>query len=463
MELRERKTPAPRKRKNFSESDKKIIEAIDKWVASAMEKEQNGEKIFQSNDHAMETSKICKISRSSIFNVRKDGSEVDWSQTGRQKIILDDFDKSLLSRMILGFYKKNPPELPNLDKIYAEIQSIPSFPKLGRTTLYNTIKSLGFAYKKRDKKMNIYQRFDIVVSRHKFLLEMEKLRAAGYKVFYQDETWCNANHTIEYVWQTDVDDELMERISWKGGLDVPQGQGKRLIINHIGSEDGFLLDCGECFVGVKNTSDYHHEMNGPHFEEWWEKKILPALPNKSVILIDNAKYHSRQTEESKKPTTSWRKAEIQEWLVNKGIAFTAKETIPLLLEKVKALNIIKEYRLEKITKRYCEENQKDIRILRLPVGHSELNAIELIWAQVKTEVAKKNTTFKIADVKNLVEQALDNVSSENWKKAILHTIKVEKSFHKIDFGDKARTVQPVIIDLGESDSESDVSTSDEYE
>ena len=180
MELRERKTPAPRKRKNFSESDKKIIEAIDKWVASAMEKEQNGEKIFQSNDHAMETSKICKISRSSIFNVRKDGSEVDWSQTGRQKIILDDFDKSLLSRMILGFYKKNPPELPNLDKIYAEIQSIPSFPKLGRTTLYNTIKSLGFAYKKRDKKMNIYQRFDIVVSRHKFLLEMEKLLTCGW-------------------------------------------------------------------------------------------------------------------------------------------------------------------------------------------------------------------------------------------------------------------------------------------
>ena len=88
---------------------------------------------------------------------------------------------------------------------------------------------------------------------------------------------------------------------------MPQGEGKRLIISHIGSEDGFLDGCGECFVGVKNTSDYHHEMNGDHFENWWEKKVLPGLPNKSVVLIDNAKYHSRQTEESKKPTTKWRK------------------------------------------------------------------------------------------------------------------------------------------------------------
>ena len=65
---------------------------------------------------------------------------------------------------------------------------------------------------------------------------------------------------------------------------------------------------------------------------------------------------------------------------------------------MKALNVVKEYQLESITKGYCQQTKKDIKILRLPVGHSELNAVKLIWAQVKTEVAKKNTTFKIADV-----------------------------------------------------------------
>ena len=106
--------------------------------------------------------------------------------------------------MILGYFKRNPPVLPTVDKIFAEVQAIDSFPKISRTTFYRNILSLGFTYKKRDKKMNIYQRFDIVMSRHKFLIEIENLRAAGFKVYYQDETWCNANHTVEYAWQSDL-------------------------------------------------------------------------------------------------------------------------------------------------------------------------------------------------------------------------------------------------------------------
>ena len=45
--------------------------------------------------------------------------------------------------------------------------------------------------------------------------------------------------------------------------------------------------------------------------------------------------------------------------------------------------------VEVLTERYCELTGKCIVILRLPVGHSELNPIELIWAKVKIEVAKK--------------------------------------------------------------------------
>ena len=57
---------------------------------------------------------------------------------------------------------------------------------------------------------------------------------------------------------------LIEDSIWKGGLKVPSRSGKRLIINHLGSSDGFLQGCGECFVG-KN----HHItiMNALHFEE----------------------------------------------------------------------------------------------------------------------------------------------------------------------------------------------------
>ena len=44
----------------------------------------------------------------------------------------------------------------------------------------------------------------------------------------------------------------------------------------------------------------------------------------------------------------------------------------------------KKFQLQDITERYCARTGKDIQILRLPVGHSELNPVELILAQVKS-------------------------------------------------------------------------------
>ena len=142
-----------------------------------------------------------------------------------------------------------------------------------------------------------------------------------------------------------------------GGLNVPSGKGKRLIINHIGSKNGFLEGCGECFVGKKGTIDYHQEMNNVHFERWWETKVLPALPNKSVVLIDNAKYHSILTPESRKPTTAWQKLQIKEWLDTKGIECDLNETKVKLLDKARTVFVPKEYVLEK-KKEYCRIQKK---------------------------------------------------------------------------------------------------------
>ena len=70
--------------------------------------------------------------------------------------------------------------------------------------------------------------------------------------------------------------------------------------------------------------------------------------------------------------------EIQDWLTKKHMDFVPKETLPILLQKVKDLNIIKEYRLEEITEKFCSQKGKDIKLLRLQVSHSELNAIDFI-------------------------------------------------------------------------------------
>ena len=44
-----------------------------------------------------------------------------------------------------------------------------------------------------------------------------------------------------------------------------------------------------------------------------------------------------------------------------------------------------------------EESTKNVKLLWTPVAHCELNAIELIWANVKSWVAKNNKTYKVND------------------------------------------------------------------
>ena len=65
--------------------------------------------------------------------------------------------------------------------------------------------------------------------------------------------------------------------------------------------------------------DYHNEMNSRHFLEWFEERLLPALQEPSVIIIDNASYHNTRVEGTTAPTSNNRKAEMQEWLTSKGI------------------------------------------------------------------------------------------------------------------------------------------------
>ena len=110
------------------------------------------------------------------------------------------------------------------------------------------------------------------------------VRAFGYKHFYQNETWCNANQGIHLA--DDEPTDLLKNTRWKGGLNALSGSGKRLIINHIGPEDG---GCRERTARNECCS----------FERWWSCVALSNLPNKLVVVVDNAKYHSRQTEESR--------------------------------------------------------------------------------------------------------------------------------------------------------------------
>ena len=68
-----------------------------------------------------------------------------------------------------------------------------------------------------------------------------------------------------------------------------------------------------------------------------------------------------------------------------------------------------------------------------PYYHCVQNPIELIWScVVKRHVAEKNTTFKIADVKRLTEEAFAAVPSDLWKSTWRHCEDLVENFWVAD-------------------------------
>jgi len=69
---------------------------------------------------------------------------------------------------------------------------------------------------------------------------------------------------------------------------VKGGTG-RIVVNHVGSEHGFLEDAEDIFLSKKDTGGYHNCMNGEHFENWIEN-VVDLLPEKSVLVLDRNEF-----------------------------------------------------------------------------------------------------------------------------------------------------------------------------
>lgn len=302
----------------------------------------------------------------------------------------------------------------------------------------------------------LIEKDEIIIWRRNYLRQLKTYREENREVFFLDETWINAGHTTSKVW---VDETVKHKRhafveGLSTGLKNPSGKGKRFIITHIGSDKGFVKD-GLLLFESNRTGDYHSDMNSEVFEKWFSD-ILIHIPEKSVIVLDNASYHSRRRE--KIPCTSSNKKAMQEWLASKNIEFH-KDMV-----KAELLQLIKLHKPSSISYVVDEmAKQQNKIVLRLPPYHCELNPIELIWAQVKGDVARNNTTFKLPDVEILFRNALDKVTDDNWKKAIEHTKKIEKEMWDTDIAvDAATDKLEFTVNTGDSSEELSLSeTSDE--
>ncbi|XP_050064390.1 uncharacterized protein LOC114128157 [Aphis gossypii] len=311
--------------------------------------------------------------------------------------------------------------------------------------------------KKNCRNSALIEKDEIVLWRRRYLQNIRKYREEGRHLYYIDETWVNAGDCTS---KTRVDktiksprDAILQGLLT--GSQSPSDKGKRLIVFHIGSEDGFVPGGLLCFKS-KKTTDYQEEMNGDTFYNWM-KNVIPRLKENCVIIMDNTLYHSVKKE--KIPNITTKKADIIQWLQDKGEVINRPMVIPELIDRVKILRPqYEKYLIDDLAETHNRT------ILRLLPYHCELNPIELAWANVKDHVKKNNTSYKLSDVKTLLLEGIERVDENMWTNCIRHTMTEEEKFYQIDFivdNLLSAETESLTMTVGDTSSDSEFTSDDE--
>jgi hypothetical protein len=118
-----------------------------------------------------------------------------------------------------------------------------------------------------------------------FLRQYFKLKESGEWTFvFLDETWIfQHGNNCTFGWFDG---------SKEAAAKLKASNGKRFIILHAGCADGFIKNASLIFPSKIPHLDYHGDMSAPYFIKWALEQLIPNLPPKSCIVMDNASYHS---------------------------------------------------------------------------------------------------------------------------------------------------------------------------
>lgn len=293
----------------------------------------------------------------------------------------------------------------------------------------------------------------------------------GVVLVWMDESYIHQGYCSRYSWFLHDDDVVPHRV--RG-----QDKGKRLIIMHAMTKDG-MLDClplgakmndnlgakvaSACVVTGKLSAegvqpeDYHDTLNGEKFVAWLQNRLIPAFEKKygkrrrMVLILDNAKYHHARgidwvnvnsmtrvalgnylrLAKVKQITVERKNKEGEmEKKVIKASKFTAdsteegggpkkKELLPIVKDYVKSHPVINTTLVQQAMK------AKGHELLYTPPYESWLQPIELVWAQVKQQVATQSSADrKVGECAEQTLAALRSITPDDCKKKVEHTHKL---------------------------------------
>ena len=287
-------------------------------------------------------------------------------------------------------------------------------PRGGSTNDSRSPPTPGFQYTRtKTKSRALHEKPYVRQQRHTFLHDIRSWRKAGYQAVYIDESFLHHHHGNQFSWFCEGD--FLQR---------PTGKGRRWCFIHALREQGLVSGAFRIFEAKKSRGDYHGMFNAESFLDWWRHQLLPNLPPRCVIVVDQASYHL-VPEEQVMPSTM-RKAELQQWLSSRNLAWEPDWLRPRLQQEL-------EEHIDKtplITKLAAAQGH---RVLVLPVHHPELNPIELVWAIVKNECARllrTGTQFK--EVRQHLETAFARLSPTTCQKLYETVRQTEATYWKLD-------------------------------
>ena len=277
----------------------------------------------------------------------------------------------------------------------------------------------GFTFGKGKRSANLKEKDYVVAARRRYLREKISNRKEANSEYrtevYLDESYINKNHSNDYTWYSDEDGPWLKK---------PTGKGERLIILNAITRAGWVPEAKLVFKSTKKTGDYHGQMNYDLFSKWFEEKLIPNIPENSLIIMDNAAYHNVLSECSA-PTASCKKDKIKSWLKSNNIPLSDDCLKVELVELLHKIGPSPTYAIDKIAQKYGHD------ILRTPQYHPELQPIETCWAIVKNEAAI-NCDFTLKNLMLQLDKAFEKVSAKTCTGLIKKVRKVEDDFWESD-------------------------------
>lgn len=386
---------------------------------------------------ATETSDLTKIPLTTVKRIASNPikSRKKRKDAGFTKCF-DESDKDLIRRKIYTMYEEQ--RVPTLDSLKQRLTNDETQISCSRTSLWRVLSEMGFRYRKIDKRQVLMESHRLQKWRHEYITSVRKYRSENRPIIYLDETWFDTHETPSKGWSDSSD---------KCKTKAPSNKGKRITILHAGSENGWVPNA--LWLSAKNIKDscvdYHEDTTAELFEEWFKNCLLPNIPQNSVIVMDNASYHSRQLH--KAPSSNNTKLEIQNYMAANDIYFEESYKKSDLLEVLKTFCIKKVY--------VCDTLAEEIghTVLRLPPYYCIFNPIEHMWHQLKSLVRSENISPTLSSsVVELIRKCFNDIPPGSWKNSVRHVITVENSYISLD-----RIINPIIINFDEdSDSETEL-------